>query len=921
MHRRMSPLPCPNAPHPATAETGALARRGQRLLRTGAAFGLVLALGAAPGFAEDTIGSEPDRPGYHYTPEQNWMSDPNGLVYHDGLYHAYYQYNPKGNSWGNMSWGHATSPDLMTWTEQPLAIPQEFDESGASLEDIFSGSVVVDHGNTSGLGVEGEDPLIALYTSAYTQAHPELAGIQAQSLAYSTDGGYTWTKYEGNPVIDRGSANFRDPKVFWYEGATAEESHWVMVAVEATDHAVVVYTSEDLKSWEHASDFGPANATSGIWECPDLFELPVDGDPENTRWVMGVNLNPGSVAGGSGGQYFVGDFDGTTFTAENLVEDQPAPEGDVLMDFEGGDFGDWTVTNQDGAAEDGPFGTAPATGPVSGQQAVTGFEGESFVNSFHGGDAPIGTLESAPFTVERGHLGFLVGGGDNPAVPGTRPDNEPPAGTLLWNGFEESDGLVTLEDHGWTGTGDLAAADSPSSSGGEYALGEKRINTWEGGPRGDDNVGTLTSPDFTIDGDHLNMLVGGGEREGDPGQTLEVQLIVDGEVVRQLAGPNDGALNWQHWDVSELQGRTAQLRVVDEATGGWGHLTLDHVVMGDEIALPRSGETTVNLVVDGEVVRSATGTDSEALAWTSWDVAEFAGREATIRIVDNSAGGWGHVLADHFVATDSPVTSRLEGYDWLDWGSDYYAAVSYSDVPDGTRVMTGWMNNWNYAGDVPVSPWRSAFALPREVTLTNTEDGVKLKQAPVEQAEDALVTGKGAVKTATDLPVAEGTSVLRTAPGTASGDMLKIDLTIDPGTADRSGIVVRASEGFTADPAAAAEGAEGTLVGYDATTGRAFVDRTRSGEVDFSAGFAGEVDAPVTLESDGTVSMSIWVDRSSVEVFAEDGTKTLTELIYPDPTSQQVLAFAESGDARIVKAEVHQVKQTMFDPDNATTDE
>ena len=884
-------------------------RRALRLLCAAAA-ALAFALGAAPSFSEGSIGSEPNRPGYHYTPERNWMNDPNGMVYHDGLYHLYYQYNPEGSAWGNMSWGHATSPDLMTWTEQPLAIGQTFDDDGNSIEDIFSGSVVVDHGNTSGLGTGDEDPLIALYTSAYTDNHPEHAGKQAQSLAFSTDGGFTWEKYEGNPVADRDSGNFRDPKVFWYEGDTPAESHWVMVAVEATDYQVVVYTSDDLLRWEFASDFGPANAVGGIWECPDLFELPVDGNPEETRWVMIVNLNPGSVAGGSGGQYFVGDFDGKTFTAENVVEDLPAPDGDVLWDFEGGDFSGWHVTNQADHDENGPFGQAPASGPVSGQQTVHGVEGEGFVNSFHGGDGPVGTMESEPFTVERDYLSFLVGGGRNPHQEGTRPDNDPPAGTLLWNGFEEADGTVTLEDMGWTGTGDLAAADNPVTEGGEYAIGDKRINTWEGGPHGDDNVGTLTSPEFTIDADHLNMLVGGGARSEASEETLEVQLLVDGEVVRRLTGPEDGALNWRHWDISDLQGRTAQLRVVDEATEGWGHLTLDHVVIGDEVALPRGDETTVNLVVDGEVVRTATGSDSENLDWQSWDVAEFAGQQASLRIVDNSSGGWGHILVDHFVATDGPIASSLENYQWMDWGSDYYATVSYSDAPDGKRITQGWMNNWLYAGDVPVSPWVSAMTLPREVGLTRTDHGIELVHHPVEQAEGFL--DEASSRTVTDALASAGTAPLSADGGSIGGDMLRVDLSLDPGSSDRAGIVLRASDGFTADPSTSADGAQGTLVGYDAERGRVFVDRTRSGEVDFHSAFPGQVEAPVTLEEDGTVSFSIWLDRSSVEVFAQDGTRTLTELVFPDVDSQQVLAFAEGGDARIVHATITPVEPTMF---------
>ena len=250
------------------------------------------------------------RPQHHYTADRNWLNDPNGLVYANGTYHLFYQHNPSGNVWGNMSWGHATSADLLHWDEQPVAIACDEQEA------IFSGSAVLDAHNTSGFGTPDNPPLVAIYTSAYSPASP-LSGRQAQSLAYSTDDGATWTKHSGNPVADRGSADFRDPKVFWYDGGAG--SYWVMVAVEALDREVVLYKSADLKAWEYLSTFGPANATGGVWECPDLFELPVDGDAGNTKWVLVVNLNPGGIAGGSGGQYFLGTFDGVAFVSETTV--------------------------------------------------------------------------------------------------------------------------------------------------------------------------------------------------------------------------------------------------------------------------------------------------------------------------------------------------------------------------------------------------------------------------------------------------------------------------------------------------------------------------------------------------------------------------------------------------------------------------
>ncbi|GAB4099587.1 glycoside hydrolase family 32 protein [Sinomonas halotolerans] len=262
------------------------------------------------------------RPRVHFAPARNWMNDPNGLVFHRGVYHLFYQHNPSAPVWGNMSWGHATSPDLHTWTEQPVAIPC------TEHEAIFSGSVVADPGNTAGFadgaapGSDGEEviPLVAVYTSAYSEG-ADRPGTQAQSLAYSLDDGATWTKHAGNPVLDRGSANFRDPKVFRYAGPAGE--YWVMAVVEAEEHRVLFYASDNLTEWRYLSDFGPAGAMGGVWECPDLFELPVEGVPGETRWVLIVSLNPGGVAGGSGTQYFVGEFDGVRFRAEDAAPAAP----------------------------------------------------------------------------------------------------------------------------------------------------------------------------------------------------------------------------------------------------------------------------------------------------------------------------------------------------------------------------------------------------------------------------------------------------------------------------------------------------------------------------------------------------------------------------------------------------------------------
>lgn len=865
----------------------------QRLAKASLAMAVAMGAMALPAAADETPGEEPYRPAYHYTPERNWMNDPNGLVYHDGVYHLYYQHNPQAPVWGNMSWGHATSPDLVHWVEQPLAIAQTFNDQGQAIEDIFSGSIVVDTENTSGLGTADNPPLVAHYTSAYTGAHPTHPGIQAQSVAYSLDGGYTWEKYEGNPVLDRGSANFRDPKVFRYTSPETGESYWVMVAVEALEHEVLIYRSDNLLDWTHLSTFGPANATGGIWEVPDLFPLPVDGTGE-TKWVMIVNLNPGSPAGGSGAQYFVGEFDGVTFTAENLVTGEETVPGTVLEDFEFDSWAesDWTVVNESGDFL-GPFGEGPQNGAFRDQQTVVGYRGERLVNSFVGWDWPTGTLTSAPFTVEQPWLNLLVGGGNHPRVEGGQMGNEPPAGTLLWNGFEGLRDTGSLADLGWVGTGDLQAVDSPAYAGGDYYIGDARINTWEAGPKGDDNIGTLTSPSFAIDGDYISFLIGGGRER--PGLALE--LIVDGEVVRTAGGSDAGALQWTSWDVADLRGKQGTLRIVDEVSGGWGHLTLDHVVVGDEPSQPRSSETTVNLVVDGEVVRSATGNDSESLDWTSWDVSEFIGSQAEILIVDNNRFGWGHVLVDDIIASDAPQPRRIESYDWLDWGPDYYAAISFANVPDGRRIMMAWMNDWRYATVIPTDPWRSANALPRELTLKLVDGAYELHHAPVRELASLGVLSERLRRN--NVTVTDSTLALPW-----SSDAYKLEVTVDPRDASFAGVAVRTNDAY------GSEGGEGTLIGIDTEADRLVVDRTNSGEDSFHSQFAAAYSAPL-IHADGRQTFTVYVDRSSVEVFADGGLRTITSQIFPDPSSLGLSLVSEGGSARFVSVVATPLTQSV----------
>ncbi|WP_337176560.1 glycoside hydrolase family 32 protein [Paludisphaera sp.] len=245
---------------------------------------------------------ESHRPQFHFTSRRGWLNDPNGLVWRDGEYHLFYQHNPYGWGWGNMHWGHAVSPDLVHWTELPIAIyPREYGDWA------FSGSAVVDHGNTSGFGKDGQDPLVAAYTSTG----------RGECIVYSNDRGRTWTEFDGNPVVKHDG---RDPRLFWH----APGKHWVMaVYSEGKDRqSIDFYTSPDLKAWTFAS------RSDGYYECPDIYELPVDGDPDNKLWVLSA----------ADGQYRIGTFDGKAFT--------PTSGADKLTTFHGNYYAAQTYSDE-----------------------------------------------------------------------------------------------------------------------------------------------------------------------------------------------------------------------------------------------------------------------------------------------------------------------------------------------------------------------------------------------------------------------------------------------------------------------------------------------------------------------------------------------------------------------------------------------
>lgn len=624
------------------------------------------------------------------------MNDPNGMVFYDGEYHLFYQYNPAGITWGHMSWGHAVSRDLVHWEHLPLALAEENDIM------IFSGSAVVDWKNSSGFGLNGQPPMIAIYTGHYTKKP-----LQNQQIAYSNDRGRTWTKYSRNPVLDVNMADFRDPKVFWHEAS----SQWVMTVALPAERKVHFYVSPNLKQWKYTGEFGGRGATGGQWECPDLFPLSVEGG--GRKWVLIVNINPDGPTGGSGCQYFVGEFDGSRFTAEASPASRAEfiPKGKVLGDFENG-YSGWK-------AEGTAFGPAPATGTLLGQQAVTGYKGRGYVNSFNGGDP---------------------------------------------------------------------------------------------------TQGTLTSPPFEITGSHINFLIGGGAH----------------------------------------------------------------------------AETRMDLRIDGKTLRTATGRDQEQLMWQSWDVRELAGRRAELQIVDHHSGGWGHLNVDHILLANSTARGAIEPVLWADYGADFYAGVSWSDIPaqDGRRLWLGWMSNWTYANQVPTTPWRSAMSIPRELSLRKTSAGYRLIQRPAREHASL----RGNTRLLKEVSIEEANAGL--AEWKSAHGLVEIALEFE-------NLIGKKSVAFRL----LNDQKEVTEIRFDAGSGRLSLDRTKSGRVDFHPQFAAVHTAPLVVKK-GRASIHLFLDTSSVEVFSGAGEVVLTDLILPTsaPLQFEIVPGPDSDDVRVRHLELWELK-------------
>ncbi|MFT8362725.1 MAG: GH32 C-terminal domain-containing protein [Sporolactobacillus sp.] len=788
------------------------------------------------------------RPQFHFSPQQNWMNDPNGLIYYHGMYHLFYQYNPLGTTWGHMSWGHAVSRDLVHWKQLPVAIPE------SSTDMIFSGSVVLDTHNTSGFGKKNNPPLVAIYTDDNTTS-----GIQSQALAYSTDGGLTFTKYAENPVLNLQSTNFRDPKVFWY----APDKEWIMAAVLSDQHKVTFYSSKNLKSWTHLSDFGPSGDTAGAWECPDLFPLADPNHPGQQKWVLLVNVNPGGIAGGSGAQYFIGNFNGERFTSEDSG-DYSAPSGETLGNFDDNQFDSWTAS---GTA----FGNAPATGTLPGQMDVSGWSGSGYINSFHNGDSTTGSLTSPVFTIDKNYINFMIGGGNNPYQSDTVASGTLPTGTVYDNFQGDTYG------DGWVATGSFQNSGPTTESLGNQ-LGSKCLDTFT--PDGDQGTGTITSPEFTINSHYIDVQTAGGNHPYNESSPTAINVLVNRKVVASATGNGTGSFTWNSLDVQAYAGQKAQIQVIDQNDGsnGWGHFMVGDIVFSDQQAAQWAQDTSVNLVVDHKVVRSSTGSDSETLDWTNWNVHDLIGKKAQIIISDNATGGWGHILADQFSLSNQPTLSAIQRAHWVDYGADDYAVNTFNNLPQNKRIMIGWMNNWQYGQSIPTSPWRSAMTIPKRLSLSNENGELVLTQSPVYQ----LTELNRHSQRINCLTINSG--VL---PLPFKGEAYKITAVFKQKSAEKFGLNLRTGSG------------QKTSVGYDAESNQLFIDRTKSGNIAFDPSFPSVQQAPLALSRNHKLKLTILVDWSSVEVFAHGGKLVLTDQIFPDASSQGISGFSENGTAAL----------------------
>ena len=662
------------------------------------AFIIVFSLFCVPYILKGQDYTEQYRPQYHFSPKSGWIGDPDGTIKFNDLYHLFW-------------WGHAVSEDLVYWTEYPWPML-----GGSSIFDYYTGSVVVDTANTAGFGQVGDTVAVAIYTM-----HNKSTNIETQGISVSKEPNFKYFNYyNNNPVIPSTSTDFRDPSVFWDN----QLNRWAMAITRPGERRIEIYSSPDLKTWTKQSSFGPLGARAGGWEVPDLFQLPLDGNPNNKKWVMICGMGPNR------GQYWIGDFDGNTFTPDATtlayLKDGAGISGVQFENFESTEYANWTI---EGTA----FGSAPANGTLNGQQEVSGFLGSYLVNSFNGGDASKGKLTSNQFTITKPFINFLISGGN-----------------------------------------------------------------------------------------HNNL-------------------------------------------------------------------------------------TCINLLINGQIVRTATGDNSELLKWFGWDVAEYIGQPAVLQIIDNFSGSWGHINIDQIMFSDILTDQREEHAYWIDNGPDFYAVRTYRnyDTDNNRTIWLGWMNNWDYANSIPTT-WggSTAESLPREIELVSTNQGYKIRQKPILELQklrknEVSIEGK----------TVEGTVGLSEFVPQKNTYEFEAVFELTPGTDQKVGFNLCVS------------GTNKMVLGYDAKTSNVFIDRTKSGYVNFNSKFPRIIKAPIRL-TENKIKFHVFVDQLSLEVFINDGEMVLTTLMFPNPYFQKGFElFSENASSVLETFKAWELKSIWLeDPGTGVLD-
>ncbi|TCN26836.1 fructan beta-fructosidase [Mesobacillus foraminis] len=988
--------------------------------------------------------NEPFRNQFHFSPEANWMNDPNGMVYYQGEYHLFYQYHPYGTTWGPMHWGHAVSEDLIHWEHLPIALSP--DENG----QIFSGSAVIDWDNTAGFGKEA---MIAIFTHAGEKD-------QVQSIAYSLDKGRTWETYKGNPVMpDPPIPDWRDPKVFWHE----DSNQWVM-SLAAKDK-IMFYTSPNLKEWKFASEFGQDGGIQA--NSLDQTSYAISSQSGGSFSYEGeITLNEKNGREGSGGLVFRADksakngyvvsldakndrimlsknVDGTneelarksfplhTSAAYHVKVETKGEHIQVFVngqsiiekldsEFDSGFYG-LTAWNSTAAFRNVKFQNTTSFQTnlskwkvVSGSwtDSMEGKSGSSLEDAFiisgqikdnfiyeasikvsgtKGGNgagalvfradpmaangymANIDALNNTMkmMKLENGKISVLAEKEMNieaeqaynlkvsaidenikvylndqlihDIVDGSYSKGQ--LGLNVWNSsttfqnvqsknviitddkeiinhdFEAGDltGWKVIQGNAFT---DDHVTDTASYWGGSFEhQGSRHLWGFSDLHQGDDATGELRSSYFKLDGNgEINLLIGGGN--GSNRYVSLVRASDDQELIRQTNTKfADEKYKKYVWDASEFIGEVLYIKVVDQAAGGWGHINIDDVNVYNQGPMPSEVDQVAKEPDKGEAKQNGILTDWNAVSgeWIPSTNGSIGGiwecpalvelpidgnpskTKWVLQVSINDGAPAGGSGMQYFVGNfdgktfknDNPSDQVL----WTDYGADFYAAVDWNGIEgeNGEKYWLGWMSNWQYANHTPTSTWRSSNTLPRKMELTQTDEGLRLKQTPVPLNSIREMNKK----TSYTNEIISGDSSLLSQ---LSGDTFEMIAEFDAnGTkATEFGFEVRKGD------------RESTTIGYDVGNKKLFVDRSHSDSFDYGSNVIDKHQGPLN-SSNGTVKMHIFVDRSAVEVFGNNGETVITDQIFPDPSSNGLNIYSKGGEVTLKSLEIYPLKSIWRD--------